>query len=141
MFRTAIVGLAMAAMMDAAHAAQASRQFSCSGNMIEQTGLAPSPKSGRLILTPTNKVLLDLGQGEVKARVMSDNKIQLKFSTKEFVGEFFHYTGDLFLIYKPDHLARLTCTPNQRGSEAGVRRSAAAAHRPSDRTRRRDVAR
>lgn len=112
MFRTAIVGLAMAAMLDAAHAAQASRQFSCSGNMIEQTGLAPSPKSGRLILTPTNKVLLDLGQGEVKARVMSDNKIQLKFSTKEFVGEFFHYTGDLFLIYKSDQLARLTCTPN-----------------------------
>jgi len=101
----------MVAMMDAAYAAQASRQFSCSGNMIE-IGLAPSPKSGRLILTPTNKVLLDLGQGEVKARVMSDNKIQLKFSTKKFVGEFFHYTGDLFLIYKSGHLARLTCTPN-----------------------------
>jgi hypothetical protein len=112
MFRTAIVGLAMAAMMDAAYAAQASQQFSCNGNMIEQAGLAPSPKSGRLILTPTNKVLLDLGQGEVKARVMSDNKIQLKFGTKEFVGEFFHYTGDLFLIYKSGHLVRLTCTPN-----------------------------
>jgi hypothetical protein len=112
MFRTAIAGLAMAAMMDAAHAAQASRQFSCSGNMIEQAGLAPSPKSGRLILTPPNKISLDLGQGEIKVRVMSDNKIQLKFSAKAFVGEFFHYTGDLFLIYKSDQLARLTCTAN-----------------------------
>jgi hypothetical protein len=112
MFRTAIVGLVMAAMMDAAHAAQASRQFSCSGNMIEPTNLAPSPKSGRLILNPTNKISLDLGQGDLKGRVISDNKIQLKFSAKEFVGEFFHYTGDLFLIYKSGHLARLTCTPN-----------------------------
>ena len=62
MFRTAIVGLAVVAMMDAAHAGQGARQFSCSGNMIETADLAPSPKSGRLILTPTNKVLLDLGQ-------------------------------------------------------------------------------
>jgi hypothetical protein len=99
-------------MMDAAHAAQASRQFSCSGNMIEPTSLAPSPKSGRLIMSPTNKISLDLGQGDLKGRVISDNKIQLKFSAKEFVGEFFHYTGDLFLIYKSGHLARLTCTPN-----------------------------
>src|ERR1700688_1480808 len=81
MFRTAIVGLATAAMMDAAHAAQASRQFSCSGNMIEPTSLAQSPKSARLIVSPTNKILLDLGQGDLKGRVMSDNKIQLKFST------------------------------------------------------------
>ena len=112
MFRIAIIGLAMAVMMDAAHAAQASRQFSCSGNMIEPTDLAPSTKSGRLILGPTNKMSLDLGQGDLKVREASDNKIQLKFSTKEFVGEFFHYTGDLFLIYKSGHLARLTCTPS-----------------------------
>lgn len=112
MFRTAIVGLVMAVMMDAAHAAQASRQFSCGGNMIEPTGLVPSPKGGRLILSPANKISLDLGQGDLKGRVISDNKIQLKFSAKEFVGEFFHYTGDLFLIYKSGHLARLTCTPN-----------------------------
>ena len=112
MFRTAIVGLAMAAMMDVAHAAPASQQFSCSGNMIEPTSLAQSPRSGRLIVTPSNKVSLDLGQGDLKGRVTSDNKIQLKFSTREFVGEFFHYTDDLFLIYKSGHFARLTCTPN-----------------------------
>jgi hypothetical protein len=101
----------MAAMMDVAHAAPASHQFSCSGNMIESTSLAQSPKTGRLIVGPS-KVSLDLGQGDLKGRVTSDNKIQLKFSAKEFVGELFHYTGDLFLIYKSGHLARLTCTPN-----------------------------
>ena len=45
----------------------------------------------------------------MNARVVSDNKIQLKFSTKEFEAEYFHYTGDLFFIYKSKHLMRLTC--------------------------------
>ena len=67
-FSTAIVGLVIAAMMDAAHAAQAS--------------LRP-PKSGRLIVSPENKISLDLRQGDVKGRVISDNKIQLKFGAED----------------------------------------------------------
>jgi hypothetical protein len=110
MFRTAIVGIVVAAMMDAAQAAEASRQFSCSGNMFEPTGIASSTKTVRLVLSPKNKISLDLGQGERNARPMSDNGVQLKFGTREFVGEFFHYTNDLFLIYKSGNLARLTCT-------------------------------
>jgi hypothetical protein len=101
-----------AMMMDAAHAAQASRQFSCSGNMIEPAGLAQSPKSVRLTLSPTNKVSINLGQGDGEANVTSDNTVQLKFSTKEFVGEFFHYTNELFLIYPTGHFAKLACTPS-----------------------------
>ena len=88
------------------------QQFSCNGTIRESTGLAPSPKTGRLIVSPANKISLDLGQGDLKARLMSDNKIQLKFSTKEFTGEFFHYTGELFLIYKSGDFAKLTCTPS-----------------------------
>jgi hypothetical protein len=80
--------------------------------MHEPTGLAPSPRSGRLVLGPTNKISLDLGKGDLKASLLSDNKIQLKFNTKEFTGEFFHFTGDLFLIYKSGHFAKLTCTPS-----------------------------
>jgi hypothetical protein len=112
MFRTAIVGLALAAAMGGAHAAQASRQFSCSGYIQEPSGLAPSPKNGRLIISPTDKILLNLGQGDLKTSLISDNRIQLKFRTREFTGEFFHYTGDLFLIYKSGHFAKLACTPN-----------------------------
>jgi len=52
-----------------------------------------------------------MGQGNVSARVVSDNGIQLKFRTNDFTGEFFHYTNDMFLIYKSGHLARLACTP------------------------------
>jgi hypothetical protein len=54
-------------------------------------------------------LVLDLGKGAVNARRLSDNKIQLKFRTKEFEGEYFHYTGDLFLIYKTGHLMKLMC--------------------------------
>ena len=62
-----------------------------------------------LNLGPAHKVTLDFGQGPMNARVLSDNKIQLKFRTKDFVGEYFHYTGDLFFIYKSGHLMRLMC--------------------------------
>jgi hypothetical protein len=112
MFKSLIAVVAMVAMMNSAHAAEAARQLSCMGNMIEPQGLAPSPKSMRLTLGPARNISIDLGQGYAKARVTSDNKIQLKFRTKEFVGEFFHYTGDLFLIYKSGHLARLACMPS-----------------------------
>jgi hypothetical protein len=48
---------------------------------------------------------------KLNAHVTSDNKNQLKFRTKQYVGEFFRYTRDLFLIYKSGRLARLTCSP------------------------------
>jgi hypothetical protein len=47
---------------------------------------------------------------KLNVRVMSDNKIQLKFQAKQYVGEFFHYTNDLYLIYRSGHLARLACS-------------------------------
>jgi hypothetical protein len=111
MFRTAVAMVALALLCNVVHGAKVARQLSCNGSMIEPAGLAPAPKTARLVLSPTNKVILDLGQGDLKVTLMSDNQIQLKFSTKEFVGEFFYYTNDLFLIYKTGHLARLTCAP------------------------------
>jgi hypothetical protein len=110
MSRSMILAVAIVLVVNAAHAAENSGRFSCNGNMIEPTSLAPSPKSMQLVLSPAHKVSIDLGHGDSTVRVLSDNNIQLKFRTKEFVGEFFHYTGDLFLIYKSGHLARLTCT-------------------------------
>jgi hypothetical protein len=111
--RSIAVAVSSAVLMtSAAYAAQEPPKFSCSGTMIEPASLAASPKSVQLTLNSATKVAIDLGQGDSNARVLSDNKIQLKFQTKEFVGEFFHYTNDLFLIYKTGHLARLTCTPS-----------------------------
>jgi hypothetical protein len=83
--------------------------LSCTGSMIDPSAVSQSEKTLRMSLGPSSKITLDLGQGKTQPRLVSDNKIQLKFQTKDFVGEFFRYTNDLFLIYKSGHLARMTC--------------------------------
>ena len=77
--------------------------------MIEPAAMSQTPETVKLTLGGAQKVTLDLGKGAISARVLSNNKIQLKFRTKNFEGEYFHYTGDLFFIYKSGHLMRLTC--------------------------------
>jgi hypothetical protein len=89
--------------------AEDARQMTCAGTMIEPSAISQSPKTVSLNLGPAHKITLDLGQGTMSTRVVSDNQIQLKFRTKDFEGEYFHYTGDLFFIYKSGHLMRLTC--------------------------------
>ena len=85
-----------------------STRLGCDGQLIEPTSKATSPKALQLTIS-SGKVGVDFGSGNIAAKVESNNNIQLKFKTDEFVGEYFHYTGDLFLIYKSGHLARLTC--------------------------------
>ena len=109
MIRTGVTAAAMLACTTFAGLAQDARQQTCTGVMIEPTATSQTPKTVKLSLGPGRKVALDLGEGSVNARVASDNKIQLKFRTKDFEGEYFHYTGDLFFIYKSGHLMRLTC--------------------------------
>jgi hypothetical protein len=114
MRRTLPIGITLAFMIGAAHAAD-SLQLTCSGDMIEPGGLARAPKALTVVLNPANKVSkvsVDFGQGSVAAPVSSNNQIQLQFRTKDFTGEYFHYTRDMFLIYKSGHLARLNCKPN-----------------------------
>jgi ABC-type phosphate/phosphonate transport system substrate-binding protein len=92
----------------AANAQSTSTRFGCDGQLIEPTSKASSPKALQLTIS-SGKVGVDFGAGNIAAKVESNNNIQLKFKTDEFVGEYFNYTGDLFLIYKSGHLARLTC--------------------------------
>jgi hypothetical protein len=70
--------------------AEEARQLTCSGTMIEPSGMSPSPETVVLTLGPPKKVALDLGNGVVNARRVTDNKIQLRFRTKDFEGEYFH---------------------------------------------------
>jgi hypothetical protein len=88
-----------------------SNQFSCTGDDIEPVGLAKSPITAQLSLVSPKSVSLDLGKGGAKTGTTSNNKIALRFKTKDFDGEFFKYTNDLFLIYHSGHLAKLVCTP------------------------------
>jgi hypothetical protein len=114
MFRTSTVALLIIASFSIAALAQDARQFTCSGTMIEPSAMSPSPETVVLTLGPAQKVTLDLGKGVVNARRLSDNKVQLKFRAKAFEGEYFHYTGDLFFIYKSGHLMKLICQQRER---------------------------
>lgn len=109
MFRTSITAALVIAFFSIVAFAEDARQFTCSGTMIEPSAMSPSPETVVLTIGPAQKVTLDLGKGVMNARRVSDNKIQLKFRTKDFEGEDFHYTGDLFFIYKSGHLMKLTC--------------------------------
>jgi hypothetical protein len=92
----------------------AEQQFSCKGQVIHEItnpAVEPEPIDLNVTLDEKNKLSITTGDGKMLApRITSNNKIQLKFATKEFVGEYFHYTGDLFLIYKSGSLARLDCS-------------------------------
>ena len=69
-----------------------------------------SPIDLNVSLGSNRKMSLKIGDGKsLAANVTSNNKLQLKFKTGQFVGEYFHYSGDLFLIYNSGQLARLTC--------------------------------
>ena len=119
MFRTGILALLIFGFTNVAALAQDTRQFTCTGTMIEPSAMSPSPETVVMALGPAQKITLDLGKGVVNARRLSDNKIQLKFRTKEFEGEYFHYTGDLFFIYKTGHLMKLMCQKRDGGSLRG----------------------
>lgn len=92
----------------AAHA-QTSKQMACNGQLIGgPKPKRPSQMTAQLAVS-AGSVELDLGSGKLPTQIVSNNNIQLKFSTKEFTGEYFHLTGDLFLVYKSGQLARLRC--------------------------------
>jgi hypothetical protein len=91
----------------------AEQQFSCKGQVIDEgtNSAVHKPIDLHVTLGDRNKLSVKTGDGKTLApRITSNNKIQLKFATKEFVGEYFHYTGDLFLIYTSGQLARLNCS-------------------------------
>ena len=106
---TALAAIIWAMTITSAPAEEA-QELTCTGAMIEPAGESQASQTLKMGLGP--KVTLNLGKGAVQTRTLSNNKIQLKFRTKDFEGEYFHYTGDLFLIYKSGHLARMTCQKN-----------------------------
>jgi hypothetical protein len=108
-------GISIAFMTMNAAQATDSLKMSCTGDMIEPGGLTKSPTTLTAVFSPADnvsKVSVDLGKGTVSALVLSNNTVQLRFRTKDFTGEYFHYNRDMFPIYRSGHLARLTCTPS-----------------------------
>jgi hypothetical protein len=95
--------------------AAAEQQFSCNGQVVqEMTGPAATQPRTPINLTVSlgdkSKMTIKMADKTLVSRITHNDKLQLKFTTSEFVGEYFHYTGDLFLMYKSGKLARLTCS-------------------------------
>jgi hypothetical protein len=109
MTRSILTAASLIVLQLACWPAAAAQQYSCRGQMIGPNAQSQTPLALDLNLGPP--LALKMGDGtSLATTIVSNNKIQLKFRTKAFVGEFFHYTGDLILIYKSGHLGRLTCS-------------------------------
>jgi hypothetical protein len=106
---TGMAATIIAVAMSAGPAVGQTRQLNCTGNLIAQTK-QQSPLTARVSLDSKKAVAIDVGSGVVNAPVVSNNQFRLTFRTKQFTGEFFHYSNDLFLIYPSGHLWRLVCT-------------------------------
>jgi len=66
----------------------ADRQFSCKGQLIRDANpdVQPKPIDLNVTLGDGNKLSMKTAEGvALTPRMISDNKIQLKFSTKDFV--------------------------------------------------------
>src|SRR5262245_510894 len=92
----------------------AEQQFSCKGQVIQEMAnpaVPQKPIDFSVTLSEKNKMSIKTSDNKtLSPRITNNNTIQLKFVTKEFVGEYFHYSGDLFLIYRSGQLARMNCT-------------------------------
>jgi len=89
MFRTSKMVALIVALFSIAAFAQDAQQFTCSGTMIEPSAMAPSPETVVLSLEPARKIRLDLGQGMVNARAVSDNIVQIEVQNKRLRGRVF----------------------------------------------------
>jgi hypothetical protein len=85
--------------------------FACTGVKIEPVSMKQSPMTVKLGLVGPRKITLNLDNSDIKSTVTNDDPITLHFRSRDFTGEFFHYTNDLYLIYHSGHLAKLSCTP------------------------------
>jgi hypothetical protein len=82
-------------------AGEADLNLVCTGNSYKQDGPFPTGETFSLKVEGKKPVMIG-GPGSekpVKARTIVNNAIQLKFTTGKFTGEYFNFTGDLFLIH------------------------------------------
>jgi hypothetical protein len=86
----------------------------CSGNSYGKEG-NPFPTTETISFETDGKGLVMIGlpgsDRPVKARIVSSNPIQLRFSAGGLIGEYFNFTGDLFIIHKDGRFTRLVCKP------------------------------
>jgi hypothetical protein len=114
---SAVAGLFLAlapSVAPCAMAGQSDLDLVCSGNSYGKGG-DPFSTTETVSLKTEGKMSVLIGlpgsDKPTKVSVVSNNPIQLKFSAGGFTGEYFHFTGDLFLIHKDGRLTKLVCKP------------------------------
>ncbi len=85
----------------------------CSGNSYVKGVPFPTVETVSLKLGGKKPVLGGLAGSDrpIKARTIANNDIQLKFAANGLTGEYFHYSGDLFLIRANGRFTKLLCKP------------------------------
>lgn len=113
-----IAGFSFAAVLLAASCAiaqPADLDLVCSGNSYGKEG-DPYPTTETVFFkTEGNRpvtITLPGSDKPTKAKILSSNPIQLKFAAGGMTGEYFNFSGDLFLIHKDGTFTRLVCKPN-----------------------------
>jgi hypothetical protein len=114
---SAIAGLFLAFAPFAAPCAMAvpsDLDLVCSGNSYGKDG-DPFPTTETVSFKREGKkpVMIGLPGSDkpTKASIVSSNPIQLKFSARGLTGEYFNFSGDLFLIHKDGRFTKLVCKP------------------------------
>jgi len=86
----------------------------CSGNSYGSTG-DPFPTTETVLFKRENNDVVTIAllgaDKPSKARIISSNPIQLKFSIDNMTGEYFRFSGDLFLIHRDGRFTKLVCKP------------------------------
>lgn len=109
--------LALAALAaTGAIAGAADLNLVCSGNSYGKEG-DPFPTAETVTFKKEGAKPLAIGlpgsDKPVKGKILSNNAIQLKFSADGLTGEYFNFSGDLFLVHKDGRFTRLVCKPAQ----------------------------
>ncbi len=86
----------------------------CEGNQFARLG-DPSPTPVTAALKKEGKkpveITLPGADKPINAAIIANNPIQLKFSAAGLTGEYFNFSGDLFLIHKDGRFTKLACKP------------------------------
>ncbi len=86
----------------------------CTGNSYGKEGnLFPTSETASFIREGNRYVMISLPGSDkpTKAKIVSSNTIELRFSAGGLTGEYFNFSGDLFLIHGDGRFTKLVCKP------------------------------
>jgi hypothetical protein len=86
----------------------------CTGNSYGKDGPFPTVETVSFKTYDSKPAVITM-PGETKAvhtRTIDNNAFQLRFAVAGVTGEYFYFTGDLFLIRPDGKLTRLVCKPS-----------------------------